>query len=108
MFDAVTVLQTDIVGFTNLCSEMSPLQVVDLLNDMYTRFDRAIVLHGIYKVIQGTCLIKEVTSQIETVGDAYVVVAGAPTKTVHHAVYALGARFSSNYQVVLQIVLDPL
>ncbi|KAH9494507.1 Guanylate cyclase soluble subunit beta-2 [Bulinus truncatus] len=70
-FDQVTILFSDIVTFTNIAAACSPLDVVNMLNDMYHRFDIKTNVHGVYKV--------------ETIGDAYMVVSGVPEKTEVHA-----------------------
>uniref|UniRef100_A0A183BV08 guanylate cyclase n=1 Tax=Globodera pallida TaxID=36090 RepID=A0A183BV08_GLOPA len=49
-FEAVTVFFSDIVQFAALSSQMRPLQVVNLMNELYTTLDAIIDEHDAYKV----------------------------------------------------------
>uniref|UniRef100_A0A3P9L289 guanylate cyclase n=1 Tax=Oryzias latipes TaxID=8090 RepID=A0A3P9L289_ORYLA len=70
-FDDVTMLFSDIVGFTAVCAHCTPMQVISMLNELYTRFDYQCGILDVYK--------------IETIGDAYCVAGGLHKKVDSHA-----------------------
>lgn len=49
-FERVTMLFSDIVGFTAVCSRCTPMQVITMLNELYTRFDHHCGELDVYKV----------------------------------------------------------
>jgi adenylate cyclase len=70
----VTVLFADIVGFTSFSAGVSASSLVEVLNDLFTRFDGIAARHGLEK--------------IKTIGDAYMAAAGLPEPSRDHAVNA--------------------
>jgi PAS domain S-box-containing protein len=67
-FEQVTVLFADIVGFTSLSARMSAKELVNLLNQLFSRFDELAQQHDLEK--------------IKTIGDAYMVAGGLPRPRV--------------------------
>lgn len=61
-YSNVTLLFSDIVGFTSVCSTASPFQVINMLESLYKDFDAFCGYFDVYKV--------------ETIGDAYCVAGG--------------------------------
>uniref|UniRef100_A0A8C0JJ31 guanylate cyclase n=1 Tax=Canis lupus dingo TaxID=286419 RepID=A0A8C0JJ31_CANLU len=84
-FKTCTILFSDVVTFTNICAACQPIQIVTMLNSMYSKFDRLTSVHEVYKV--------------ETIGDAYMVVGGVPVPVGSHAQrvanFALGMRIAA-------------
>jgi adenylate cyclase len=70
-FDEVSILFADIVEFTQLSRHLSPIQLVELLNRIFSAFDALAEQFGLEK--------------IKTIGDAYMVAAGLPTPRPDHA-----------------------
>ena len=70
-FAEVSVMFADIVGFTQMASSLSPIELIDLLNQVFSAFDRLSEKHDLEK--------------IKTVGDAYMVVGGLPMRRADHA-----------------------
>lgn len=70
-FEEATVLFADIVNFTNLSSHISPTELVSMLNEIFSRFDRLLERYGLEK--------------IKTIGDSYMIVGGLPLIRPDHA-----------------------
>lgn len=68
--ESVSVLFADLVGFTEHARDMAPEDLVALLDRIFTGFDRRADAEGVEK--------------IKTIGDAYMVVAGAPDPRPGH------------------------
>ncbi|XP_043849657.1 guanylate cyclase soluble subunit beta-2-like [Dromiciops gliroides] len=96
-FKTCTILFSDVVTFTNICAACEPIQIVNMLNSMYSKFDRLTSVHDVYKV--------------ETIGDAYMVVGGVPVPVEDHAQrvanFALGMRISAR-EVMNPITGEPI
>jgi adenylate cyclase len=100
VFPEVTVLFSDIVGFTELSDKIGPSETVNMLNLLFGKFDELAEKHCVEK--------------IKTIGDCYMIVAGVPNRDPLHcqhiAAFAIDAQncieaFSreSPYKVQLRI-----
>ena len=71
-FTAASILFADVVEFTPMAAAMTPLQLVDLLNEVFQCFDGLVEKYDLEK--------------IKTIGDCYMVASGVPSPRPDHAV----------------------
>jgi class 3 adenylate cyclase len=90
--NSVTMFFSDIVGFTSICKEISPWQVINMLNQLYGIMDYLAGKFSLFKV--------------ETIGDAYVCGGGLATEDSNHAVNV--ANFAVAVQHFCRKVLSPV
>jgi adenylate cyclase len=69
-FEDCTLLIADIVGFTQLSSDLPADDLVELLNTVFSKLDVLVERHGLEKV--------------KTIGDSYIVIGGVPVITADH------------------------
>ncbi|XP_071467846.1 guanylate cyclase soluble subunit beta-2-like [Marmota flaviventris] len=91
-FETCTILFSDVVTFTNICAACEPIHIVNMLNSMYSKFDRLTSVHEVYKV--------------ETIGDAYMVVGGVPVPVGSHAQRV--ANFALGMRIAAKEVMNPV
>uniref|UniRef100_A0A182JIE4 guanylate cyclase n=1 Tax=Anopheles atroparvus TaxID=41427 RepID=A0A182JIE4_ANOAO len=70
-YPEVTMLFSDIVGFTSICSRATPFMVINMLENLYKHFDELCGFFDVYKV--------------ETIGDAYCVASGLHRASMYDA-----------------------
>lgn len=70
-YDGASILFADMVNFTPLTIELPPVEMVELLNEIFTHFDSLVDKHDLEK--------------IKTVGDCYMIAAGVPRPRLDHA-----------------------
>ncbi|HJQ13304.1 MAG TPA: adenylate/guanylate cyclase domain-containing protein [Anaerolineales bacterium] len=70
-FSSATVLFADIVNFTPISARFGPLEVVEMLNELFSHFDNLVDKYSVEK--------------IQVAGDGYMVAAGVPTPRSDHA-----------------------
>lgn len=78
-FEHATVLFADLVHFTKMSSESHPEEIVRILDEVFSRFDEATQRLGLEKV--------------KTIGDAYMVIGGAPEALDDHAARTVQLAF---------------
>ncbi|QGX03634.1 adenylate/guanylate cyclase domain-containing protein [Beggiatoa leptomitoformis] len=106
-FPDVTILFSDLVKFTELSAKISPVELVENLNEIFLLFDTLAEQHGLEK--------------IKTIGDAYMLVGGLPTPRADHveavanmalemveAIQALNYRNHSCFQLRIGIHTGPV
>lgn len=70
-FDGASILFADVVNFTPLSATLSPSQLVELLNEVFSAFDELVEKYQLEK--------------IKTIGDCYMIAAGIPRAREDHA-----------------------
>lgn len=93
-FQSVSVLFTDMKGFTAYSAQLTPDELVEFLNNMYSAFDEVLEEHGLTKV--------------EVIGDAYYVVGGCPDvlPAQEHAVNTVDAALAM-LRMLPRVIVDP-
>jgi adenylate cyclase len=80
-FGEVTLLFSDLVGFTTLTEHLAPKHVLEILDTIFTAFDGAAKRHGVEKV--------------KTIGDAYMGIAGKTAVPHNHAKATIDFAFEA-------------
>ena len=70
-FEGASILFADLVDFTPLSATMTPIELVELLNEVFSYFDLLVEKYGLEK--------------IKTIGDCYMVASGVPRPRTDHA-----------------------
>lgn len=102
-YDGASVLFADVVDFTWMATRMTPIETVDLLNEVFSHFDTLVETYELEK--------------IKTIGDCYMVAAGVPRPRRDHAQcltqvalemqeYVRGRTFQGGRQLSLRIGIN--
>ncbi|MFN4261947.1 MAG: adenylate/guanylate cyclase domain-containing protein [Gemmataceae bacterium] len=70
-FEGASILFADLVNFTPLSEKLTAVELVELLNEVFSRFDALVEKYGLEK--------------IKTIGDCYMVASGVPRPRSDHA-----------------------
>ena len=90
-YESVTIYFSDIVGFTTISAAGTPMDVVTLLNALYTFFDSILEKYDVYKV--------------ETIGDAYMVSSGLPVRNGNKHVSEISLMALEIQQTIVKFVV---
>ncbi|PJE00867.1 MAG: adenylate cyclase [Leptospira sp.] len=74
-YESVSVLFTDMAGFTKISETMTPEELIYELDEIFSEFDRITEKYKLEK--------------IKTIGDSYMAVSGLPQENIHHAINAV-------------------
>ncbi|CAD5223129.1 unnamed protein product [Bursaphelenchus okinawaensis] len=91
VFDSVTVMYVDVPTFQTLLTQYTAADVVGMIEELFTRFDRLVHMNGVYK--------------ISGIGESYVCVAGVPEPTVDHAETMIHIALGMEWKA--RMVVDP-
>jgi len=84
-FDEVTILFSDIKGFTNVAEKLTAQELVKEINTYFSAFDNIILKYGLEK--------------IKTIGDAYIAAGGLPEKNSATAQNVIEAAIAMQQEV---------
>jgi class 3 adenylate cyclase len=84
-YAAVTILFADIHDFWKVAGRLPPARLIELLNDVFSMYDRVADAHGVQK--------------IKTIGDAYMAAAGLPEPRSDHAGAIAEMAFSMQREI---------
>ena len=76
-YDVISIIFTDFAGFTKISEKLSPVQLVEKLDEIFLEFDLIVEKYGL--------------NRIKTIGDAYMCAAGLPDEDPKHAENAVKA-----------------
>mmetsp|Transcript_11960 Transcript_11960/g.23845 ORF Transcript_11960/g.23845 Transcript_11960/m.23845 type:complete len:745 (+) Transcript_11960:234-2468(+) len=89
--EVVTIFFSDIVGFTDISAQLTPIKISDMLDRLYLKFDELSLKHDVFKV--------------ETIGDAYMATSNlmgdqSDDHTKRIAEFSIGAIQAANETLV--------
>jgi class 3 adenylate cyclase len=92
VFDEATLMFMRVCDFNAYALKLSAVDIVNLLNRIYTEVDELVKLHGVYKVYHCFWVVEQPSFvfpavQVEIIGESYVVSCGVPIPTEYHAEY---------------------